>query len=269
MTAFLDLDAYLDRIQWGGGTAPTFATLAGLLNAHMSHIHFENLDVLLKRPVRLDLDSLQDKLIRNRRGGYCFEHGTLLAAVLDQLGFRAVSHTARVVLMTPRLASPRTHMFLKVSLPGGEFIVDPGLGGMAPRVPVPLKEDAAEPVDFATHWMIRDDPYWVLRVKAGDKIVDAWVSTLDPDNQVDFEMGNHFAATFPASTFVNRIMLRAFTPEGRVTLMNRDLTVWRGNEARTTQLSDRGALRAMLVEHFGFDLPEVDHLRVPTIPEWA
>jgi N-hydroxyarylamine O-acetyltransferase len=269
MTSALNLDAYLDRIQWGGGTAPTFATLAGLVQAHLSHIHFENLDVLLGRPIRLDLDSLQDKLIRKHRGGYCFEHGTLFAAVLDRLGFQAVPHTARVVLFNPRQASPRTHMFLKVSLHEGVFIADPGLGGLAPRLPVPLKDGAVEQADSASHWMIRDEPYWVLRVKTGEKIVDAWVTTLDPDNLVDFEMGNHYAATFPGSTFVNRIMLRAFTAEGRVTLMNRDLTIWRGNEACSTQLPDRGALRAMLIEHFGFDLPEVDRLRVPSIPEWA
>jgi hypothetical protein len=30
----LDLAAYLDRIQWGGSTRPTYETLAGVLRAH-------------------------------------------------------------------------------------------------------------------------------------------------------------------------------------------------------------------------------------------
>jgi N-hydroxyarylamine O-acetyltransferase len=269
MTTLLDLDAYLERIQWGRDTQPTFETLAGLLNAHMSHIPFENLDVLLGRPVRLDLDGIQNKLVRARRGGYCFEHGTLFAAILDQLGFQPVRHTARVVLLAPRTAAPRTHMFLKVPLPEGAFIVDPGFGGLAPRVPVPLMDGAVARVGDESHWMIRDGEYWVLRTKAGDKAVDAWVSTLDRDNQVDFEVGNHFTATFPASPFVNRLMMRALTPEGRVTVMNRDVTIWRGNQSYATELADRGALRALLVQHFGFDLPEVEHLRVPSIPEWC
>jgi N-hydroxyarylamine O-acetyltransferase len=81
---------------------PTFETLAGLLHAHMLRIQFENLDVLLGRPVRLDLDSLQDKLVRARRGGYCFEHATLFAAVLEKLGFQPVRHAARVVC-SPRV----------------------------------------------------------------------------------------------------------------------------------------------------------------------
>ncbi len=70
MTISLDLDAYFERVRWGGETRPTFETLAGLLRAHMTAIPFENLDVLLGRKVRLDLEFLQDKLIRRRRGGY-------------------------------------------------------------------------------------------------------------------------------------------------------------------------------------------------------
>jgi N-hydroxyarylamine O-acetyltransferase len=269
MNTALDLDTYLDRIQWGGGTEPSFDTLAGLLSAHMLHIPFENLDVLLGRPIRLDLDGLQDKLVRARRGGYCFEHGMLFGAVLEKVGFQLVRHTARVVLFAPRTASPRTHMFLRVELPEGSFVVDPGFGGLAPRVPVPLKDGADARVGHEAHWMVRDGYYWVMRAQIGDKVVDAWVSTLDQDNQVDFDVGSHFTATFPASPMVNRIMMRALTPTGRVTVMNRDVTIWRENDPQTIQLADRRALRALLVEHFGFDLPEIEYLRVPSILEWA
>ncbi len=264
-----NLDAYLERIQWGGETRPAYETLAGLLNAHMSRIPFENLDVLLGRPIRLDSDSVQDKLVRAHRGGYCFEHGTLFAAAIGELGFEVVRHTARVVLFVPRTAAPRTHMFLKVRLAEGIFIVDPGFGSLAPRVPVPLADGVVARAGEETHWMVRDGPYWVLRAQIGDKTVDGWVSTLDVDNAVDFEVGNYFTATHPASPFVNRIMMRALTAGGRVTVMNRDVTVWHGNEARATQLADRGALRALLRRYFGFDLPEIDQLRVPSIPEWA
>jgi len=70
------------------------------------------------------------------------------------------------------------------------------------------------------------------------------------------------------SPFVNRIMMRALTPAGRVTVMNRDVTVWNGDESRSYQLADRTELRGLLIEYFGFDLPEVERMRVPSIPEW-
>ncbi|TMH64827.1 MAG: arylamine N-acetyltransferase [Betaproteobacteria bacterium] len=72
MTACFDVDAYLGRIEWTGAARPTFHTLAALVQAHMSKIPFENLDVLLGRPIRLDFDGLQRKLAHQRRGGDCF-----------------------------------------------------------------------------------------------------------------------------------------------------------------------------------------------------
>lgn len=269
MTATLDLDAYLERIRWAGSIRQDFDTLAGLLHAHMRQIPFENLDVLLGRPIRLDLDSLQDKLVRASRGGYCFEHATLFAAALQMLGFKPVQHAARVVMIRPRNASPRTHMFLTVPVAEGRFVVDPGFGALAPRVPVPLIQGEPARCGEDVHMMVRDGPYWVLRAQMGDKPIDAWASTLEEENAADFELGNHYTSTHPESPFVNRIMLRALTDDGRVTVMNRDLTLWHGNQPERAQIADRDALRTLLIERFGFDLPQVEQLQVPTIAEWA
>ena len=268
MSATVDLDAYFERICWGGSTRANYETLAGLLSAHMAHIPFENLDVLLGRPVRLELEPLQDKLVAAHRGGYCFEHATLFAAVLEQLGFEPVRHTARVIVFLPRHAAPRTHMVLTVPLAEGTFIVDPGFGVHAPRIPVPLFDGVQVHVDNEVHWVTREEKQWTLRAKSGEKSVECWVSALEPDNLIDFEVGNHYTATHPMSPFVNRIMLRALTSSGRVTVMNRDVTIWQGGTPYASQLSDRAALRRLLVEHFGFDLPEVERLRVPSTPEW-
>jgi len=268
MSASLDLDAYLARIGWRGGTAASYETLAELVRAHMASIPFENLDVLLGRPVRLEIAALQAKLVSARRGGYCFEHATLFAAVLERLGFTPVRHSARVTLTGPATVAPRTHMFLTVPLAQGRFVVDPGFGLLAPRIPLPLEEGAKVCLDHDTHWMARDGGFWVMRAQTPEKSADAWVSTLEADNPVDFEMANYYTSTHPASGFVNRLMLRALTADGSVAVMNRDVTLRRGGVPSTSQLTDRASLRALLVEHFGFDLPEVERLRVPAIPEW-
>jgi len=268
MSDSLDLDAYFERIGWSGATAATYQTLVGLLRAHMTAIPFENLDVLLGRRIRLDLEGLHAKLIDARRGGYCFEHVTLFAAALEELGYAPVRHSARVVLFNPRTAAPRAHMFLTVPLAEGRFVVDPGFGLLAPRVPVPLEHGAKASFENETHWMARDEGFWLLRVQTEEKTVDAWASTLEADNPVDFEMANHYTSTHPASGFVNRLMLSAITADGRVTVMNRDVTIRRRGETHTSKLGDRAALRALLTEHFGFDLPVVECLQVPAIPEW-
>jgi N-hydroxyarylamine O-acetyltransferase len=265
----LDLPAYFDRIRWRGPTRRSYETLAGVLDAHMSAIPFENIDVLLGRGIRLDLANLQAKLVGARRGGYCFEHCTLLAAVLESLGFDVTRHTARVIVAAPRAEAGRTHMILTVRVGEDIFIVDPGFGALAPRAPLPLAEGVEVRVGHDTHWLERDGKEWRMRARTPEKVADGWVCALDDDNPIDFEMGNHFTSTYPTSPFLNRLMLRALTPDGRIGVMNRDVSTWRDGRAYPSQLADRSALRTLLATHFGFDLPEIEQLRVPSVPEWA
>jgi len=150
MAATIDLDAYFRRVNWSGSRDPTLETLAGLIEAHTAHIPFENLDVLLGRGVRLDLDGLQEKIVGAGRGGYCFEHASLFAAVLEALGFQVARHAARVVLFGPLAEAKRDHMFMTVAVGDATYVVDPGFGPFAARFPVPLMD---KPPGQATHWM--------------------------------------------------------------------------------------------------------------------
>ncbi len=265
MSADVDIDAYFERIGYSGPRKPTLETLTAIQMGHMSRIPFENLDVLLGRGVRLDLDSLQTKLVMAKRGGYCFEHSTLLGAVLEQLGFSVERRAARVVLFLGPTEAPRTHMFLLVTLPEGRFVVDPGFGGSGARFPVPLDGERGR----ASHWIAREGRNIILRFKRDGEDVDGWVSDYDEvNNLIDFEMGNHMTSTHPTSPFKQIIMMSIVTLTGRVTVMNRDVTFRSGDDVTPLQLANRRAFRDLLVEHYGFDLPEFDTLRIPAIPEW-
>ena len=72
-----DRSAWLERIGYSGPLAPTLETLQGLIQAHASAIAYESIDILLDRPPKLDLATLQAKMIGARRGGYCFEQNML------------------------------------------------------------------------------------------------------------------------------------------------------------------------------------------------
>lgn len=268
VTAFR-LDDYLARIAWTGPRHPSFETLAGVLRAHMKAIPFENLDVLLGRGVRLDIDSVCAKLVAERRGGYCFEHGTLFRAALEGLGFEPEAHTARVIMERPRAEAALTHMVLTVRVGGTAFVLDPGFGGHAPIVPVPLEpgQQVADETDL--HRMARHGRDWVLEARVDGAMQPLWTSTLEPAEPVDFVMANHFVSTFPESPFVRGLMLRAIAPRGRVSMFNRDLTIRHPGGVEKSVIADRDGLHALLAEHFGFDLPDVKRLRVPSVPEWA
>lgn len=251
----VDLDAYLGRIGYRGPREPTLPTLAAIAAHHVRAIPFENLDVLLGTPPRLDLASLEAKLVGARRGGYCYEHSTLCAAALEQLGFEVQRHSARVVMVTPREQAPRTHMFLTVM----GHVLDVGFGGLAPEAPVPLDGTRA-----GRHRIVRE----AAEIALHHDDQRLWVSSLESDLPIDFEMANHFTATWHASPFVQRMLLRAFTPDGQVRVMNRDVTIVRGERSETFQLADRAALRELLRTYFGFEL-DVGALRIPSVPEWA
>jgi len=92
----IDLAAYLRRVEYEGPLEPTAEVLRALHLAHATHIPFENLDILLGEPIRLDLASLQAKLVGANRGGYCFEQNALFAAVLEEVGFAVTRLAARV-----------------------------------------------------------------------------------------------------------------------------------------------------------------------------
>ena len=264
-----DLDAYLSRIGWTGPLEPTLETLAGLTRAHITRIPFENVDVLLGRGIRIDLDSIVAKLVTAGRGGYCFEHGTLFQSVLEQVGFRPVAHAARVVVIVPRHQSPRTHMFLTVEIGDERFVVDPGFGGHTALLPLPLRSGAEVRDGTDRHRMVRHEDEWVLEADIDGTMTPLWTSTMEPQLPIDFQLANHWVSTAAASPFVNRLMLRALTPVGRTSVMNRDVTVVSAGRTEKYQLADRQALRVLLGEHFGFDLPDVEQLKVPMVPEWS
>ena len=254
----MNLDAYFARIGWAGPRTADLATLAGILERHVVTIPFENIDVLLGITPRLELAALEDKLVARCRGGYCYEHATLFAAVLEALGFDVATHSARVTMFVPKHEAPRTHMFLTVALREGRFVIDPGFGGLTPRVPVPL--DGAVAGD---HWIARDGDDYVLAVQTPERVVRAWTSTLHRDYPIDFEMANLFTATSPLSPFTRGLRMRAFVGDGKVTVAGRTVTLPGGE---TLELARGAELRPVVREYFGFDVPALETLELPAAP---
>lgn len=265
-----DAPAYQARLGVEPPQDCSLGTLAQLLLAHMRSIPFENLDVLLGRPPRLDLPSLQDKLVTRRRGGYCFEHSALLGAALRYYGFAVRDHLARVIVERPREQAGRTHHFLVVSLTSGPVIVDAGFGGLAPQVPVPLVDGARVRGGGVTHHLRREGRWWTLSAQAPDLAGERpmWTTALEECCPPDFEMGNHFTATHPSSPFRRRLSMRALIDGGRVSVLNREVTLRQGRVVQRWTLRHRAALQALLRRQFGIDLPEVQQLVVPDIPGW-
>jgi N-hydroxyarylamine O-acetyltransferase len=252
----LDLDAYLKRIDYSGPLDPTLPVLEALHLAHATHIPFESLDVLLGRPVRLDLASLQAKLVAGGRGGYCFEQNLLLATALEALGFE-VRHLAARVRHRGDRQLPRTHMLLMVNIAGAATLADVGFGGEGLLLPVPFRA-GAECRHYAwTYRLVEECPgQWLLQSRRGSDWANLYSFTLEPQTLADYEMANHYTATHPDSPFVRTLIVQLPTPAARHALRDRELVVDRGGgriERRTLAGDDE--LLAALDGTFGLRFP--------------
>ncbi|MGH8649467.1 MAG: arylamine N-acetyltransferase family protein, partial [Burkholderiales bacterium] len=250
----LDLEAYLERIGYTGSLQPVHAVLEAIHLAHATHIPFENLDILLKRPIRLDLASLQAKLVSGGRGGCCFEQNLLFSGVLQRLGYSVTQLAARV-LYRSRRKLPRTHMVLLVDVEGANWLADVGFGLEGLLLPVPFGSGReARQFDW-TYRVVEANGEWTLQSLRNGSWTDLYSFTLEPCLAVDFEPANHYTATHPDSRFVRTLTVQLPTPDVRYMLRNRELVLDRGESVTRRMLADDDELLLVLAETFGLRFP--------------
>jgi N-hydroxyarylamine O-acetyltransferase len=255
-----DLDAYLARVGYDGPRASTLAVLHDLTAAHTQSIPFENLDVLLGRPIELEIDAVFDKLVRQRRGGYCFEQNGLFLHALTALGFEARPLSARVRIDRPRdYTPPRTHMFLRVELDGASWLTDVGVGALSLTAPLRFTDGAAvQETPHEPRRLVREGDLWFHQARLGDAWTDVYEFTGEDMPPIDREVANWFTSAHPESHFRGRLMVARAAPDGRrITLLNDELKL-RDRDGRVERrvLESRQALLAALAEHFGLRFPE-------------
>jgi len=227
----LDLDGYLKRLDLSA-REPSRETLAELHEAHVRTFTFDNIDVLLGRHPGVALGELQEKFVVRGRGGYCFEHSTIVAAALERLGYQVRRHLGRVGDPDAGSQQGRTHMVVEVVLEGQRFMCDPGFG-MSLLRPIPMTDGAED--DYPPGWRYR-----VRRTDAGDWALHrlrehGWEVAHTTDElkvkPVDIVIGHHYTSTFPGSHFTTGLMLTKHLPGRHITVTHESLTVRTPGEA--------------------------------------
>jgi arylamine N-acetyltransferase len=223
--AELDIEGYLSRL---GVPArpPSREALAELHEAHVRAFTFDNVDVLLRQHRGVSLSAVQEKFVARGRGGYCFEHATLVAAALERLGYDVRRHLGRVGDPATGAVQARTHMTVEVVLDGERLLCDPGFG-MSLLRPLPMADGAED--DYLPGWQHRlrrtDDGAWAVhRLREAGWEVAHTVDEL-PVTPLDVVMGHHFTSTFPGSHFTTGLMVTRHLPGRHVTLTHETLTV--------------------------------------------
>ncbi|MEU2452187.1 arylamine N-acetyltransferase [Streptomyces sp. NPDC012765] len=264
----LDLDAYLARIGWAGSSGdegqprelrPDLDTLYAVHRAHTAAIAFESLDVLLGRPVALDLKSIEAKLVHDRRGGYCYEQNSLLAAALERIGFEVSGRGARNRTRGDSLLAV-THAVLVVTVEGEPWLCDAGFGHQGPREPLPLGRPGTEVRQGEWTYRVREEENGVLVVclLRGDTWRDLYAFSPQPYHPVDYVVLNHYSSSHPASSFVGRLVVQHPGDGVRRALVGRELTRLHPDGRAEQECVGTDELLAVLDREFGLRLPERD-----------
>jgi len=250
----MQISDYLNRIGLSAAPPPSLDGLQRLQIHHMRHVPFENLDILLGRPLNLSPDALFNKIVTRRRGGYCFELNRLYAHLLSGAGFNPVPMMARVWLRDPREVPPRTHLVNRVNIGGADWISDVGFGGRAARVPLKI-EDGYELDDGDGPIRIIADELFGYRVQRFQEKnwSDQYTVETAPAHMSDILAGNHWTENHPTSHFRHAIGVGLFTRQGRTSFYGNVLTD-RGSETKTQPVTGLASTVELLEQRFGLKL---------------
>jgi N-hydroxyarylamine O-acetyltransferase len=247
----VDIQAYLDRIGYRGPLTPTAETLRALQVAHLQTVPFENLSIHARQPIVLDDESLFDKVVARRRGGFCYELNGIFAALLRALGFQITMLSAAVARADGTFGPDFDHMALLVTL-DERWLADVGFGDSF-RDPLRLDERGEQPEGTRTFRIDEDGDHLLLLRR--DSSEEPWQPqyrfTLQPYEFPDYAGMCHFHQTSPESHFTRQTLCSLATPEGRVTLSGMKLITTRGGERQERNVESEEERAALLRELFG------------------
>jgi N-hydroxyarylamine O-acetyltransferase len=252
-----DLSAYFERIGFTGEARPDRQTLEALVAGHTGTIPFENLNPFLGLPVLLTPEALMRKLVRQRRGGYCYEQNGLFSQVLEAIGFDFTPLAARVQWnqLTDGV-TPRTHKLLLVHLPEGELLADVGFGGAVCTGVLDLVADIPQSTPHERFRLVQADGHWQQQIEIQGEWRPTYRFDLTPQHDVDDELGNWWTSANPTSHFTFTL-IAARSPVGRRhALRNFDYSVHvLGGESEKRRLRPEEVCE-VLGSDFGIEIPE-------------
>lgn len=239
----MNIDEYLDRIVYRGSREPTLDTLRGLHRAHLLSVPFENLDIHSGQTILLDNGLLYDKIVRRRRGGFCYEINGVFALLLSALGFDVTLLSAGVAREAGGFGPDFDHLALRVDLESA-WLADVGFGESFDPVPF-------DAVGSGEYRIARDGEMCTLF--RGQ--LPRYRFTLAPRELSDFAGMCHYHQTSPASSFTQRPLVSQATADGRVTLTDTKLIITVGTERKEYPVRGKAEFDSLCHKYFGMAGP--------------
>lgn len=262
MTTSINLDNYFERIGYEGPASPTLDTLKILHQKHTENIPFENLNPFLGMEVKLNSKSLEQKMVLNKRGGYCFEQNLLFLEVLRTLGFRAKGLAARLRWNQPEdEITSRGHMLLLIEIEDQKYIADVGFGGLTLTTPLRLETGITQETPHEPYRLIRKGEDFLMQTLVRSEWKDVYQFNLVENFVPDYEITNWYLSNHPESHFVTGLIAARPAPGRRYALRDNRFSVHHLNgETEKQTLETPGEILEVLETYFWLSLPEENGL---------
>lgn len=252
--------AYFKRIglEIPAKIVPDSELLKQLQYAHCTTVPYENLDIIRGIPLSLDENDLFEKVVTQRKGGFCFELNGLFGWLLRQLGYEVTDAAARY-LRGETTIPMRRHRVLIVHAADGLWLADVGIGEVCPRFPLRLEENR-EQTQFDECYRFEKDPFlgWVLMDKHRGEWRQFYSFTEEPQLPVDFVAPTFYCEKHPDSPFFPNEMFSLKTAEGRITLDGHTFKEFRNGDVSVKELAEAELIDAY--RKFGLDYEKkTDH----------
>ena len=250
----MESKTYMERIGYRGPLRPSVEVLRKLHRRHMLSVPFENLDILLGWPIILSENAFYDKIIKHRRGGFCYELNGSFASLLKKLGFKVSMLSAGVARRGGGFSPDFDHMTLLVQLKE-PWLADVGFGDSFTE-PKRLDISGLQADQGKDYRLTRKDG-WILlsRRTKGDRFWEPqYKFSLTSRSLEDFVPRCRWQQTSPRSHFKKGRLCTRLTPNGRLTLTDTKFIVTRGRKKVERPLKNPEEFTGLLRRHFGIDL---------------
>jgi N-hydroxyarylamine O-acetyltransferase len=243
------IDEYLGRIGYTGEIAPTLEVLREIQFLHVTTVPFENLDIMDKIPLALDIDHLFEKIVLRRRGGICYEQNLLLGSLLKRMGYEVVLLSSR----HPKYQNDFDHVFLMVDLEGRRWLADVGFADNS-LSPLLFEANICQSDGRAFFKIIPVDGSFELVKTEDGTDTTQFIFTLKTRQAHECYERCDWFATSPNSRFTKGRLVTLDRPQGRITLVDERLIITKRGQKAQTEIVDGAQFDAYLGEYFNIFL---------------
>lgn len=253
----IDVDAYLERL----GLKREEASLDFLKKLHFEHVHripFENLDIHYRQKILLDYKKIFSKIVLRGRGGFCYELNGLFYHLLSHLGFDCYVTSASMLNDEGVPGPPFDHMITIVRLGKQLYLADVGFGN-AFSYPKLIKLGVIQ-MDYVTYWRFRKDvdKNIILTYSAdASQYKTKYIFRLEEKQIIEFMQMCEYHQTSKESPFTQKKMITIKTPDGRVTLTDRNLKIQKLGETSEDGILNEDEFLSKLEQYFSISYEQL------------